>query len=182
MAIYVASGAVLIILAYLLVMYNSFVKLRNSVKEAFSTMDVYLKMRWDLIPNLVEVVKGYVNHEREVLERVTELRSMPYDNLSYSDKININEKLSAGLGKLMVVVENYPDLKASRHFTELGLQLSKVEDDISNARKYYNAVVKNMNNHVEMFPGNVVAKLFGFSQYPFFEAQAGERDNVKVGL
>jgi len=182
MKFYVVMAAGLLILAYLIFAYNYFVTLVNSVKEAFSTMDVYLKKRWDLVPNLVEVVKGYAKHESSVLERVTEIRNMSYDHMSLKDKIDTNEKLSMGLSKLIAVVENYPDLKADKNFLDLSFQLSKIEDEIANSRKYYNAVVKKMNTQVEMFPSNLVAKLFGFRQSPFFEAQADERNSVKVEL
>ena len=182
MTIYVVPGAVLIIAIYLLSAYNSFVRLSNSVKEAFSTMDVYLKKRWDLLPNLVEAVKGYAKHESSVLENVVKLRNMSYDKMSLGDKIDTNEKLAAGLGRLIAIAENYPDLKANQNFLDLSSQLSKTEDDISNARKYYNAVVKQMNTQVEMFPSNLVAMMFGFKQYQMFEVQASERDSIKVEL
>ena len=180
MILYSALVLGLIVLVYSLLTYNTFIKLKNSVKEAFSTMDVYLKKRWDLIPNLVEAVKKYAKHERGVLESVVSLRKMSYDKMSSEDKINANEKLTAGLSKLIAVAENYPDLKASQNFMDLNSQLTKIEDDIANARKYYNAVVKKMNTKVEMVPSNIIAKLFDFQQSPMFEVQSGERDSIKV--
>lgn len=180
MPIYIILGIIVIGLAYIFAIYNSFIKLRNSVKEAFATMDVYLKKRWDLIPNLVEVVKGYVKHESEVLEKVTELRNITYDKMSQVDKIDINEKLATGVSQLIAVSENYPELKASQNFSELSSQLSRIEDEIANSRKYYNAVVKNLNNKVEMFPSNIVAKIFKFESSRMFEVDIKEKDNIKV--
>jgi LemA protein len=156
--------------------------LSNTVKEAFSTMDVYLKKRWDLIPNLVEVVKGYVKHESSVLEEVVKLRNLSYDKMSLADKIDANQQLSSGLSKIMAVSESYPDLKASQNFSDLTNQLSKIEDEIANSRKYYNAVVRKLNTKIEMFPSNIVAKIFNFKLSKMFEASDNERDNVKVEL
>ena len=182
MALYAASGVLLVILAYIIVVYNAFIKWRNSVGEAFATMDVYLKKRFDLIPNLVEVVKGYARHESSVLESVVSIRSSSYDKMSPDDKIEANERLAAGISKLFALVENYPDLKASQSFLNLSAQLSRIEDEIAQSRKYYNAIVKNMNTLVEMFPSNIIAGIFGFKCSKMFEAQAEEKNNVKVKL
>ena len=182
--IYIALGVLLIALTliYLIITYNRFVELRNLVAEAFSTMDVYLKKRWDLIPNLVEVVKGYAKHERDLFENVVSLRNSSYDKMSLDEKIDTNEKVSAGLLKLFAVAENYPDLKASQNFLDLSAQLSKIEDEIAQSRKYYNAVVRNMNTKIEMFPSNIVAGIFGFKRSKMFEALDEERKNVHVEL
>lgn len=182
MVLYIVIGVIVLVALYVLIQYNSFVKLRNMVKEAFSTMDVYLKKRWDLIPNLVEVVKGYMQHESSVLEEIVKLRNSSYDNMSQSDKIDTNQQLSSGLSRIMAVAENYPDLKASQNFSDLSHQLSKIEDEIANSRKYYNAVVRNLNTKIEMFPSNIVAKMFNFELSKMFEASETERTNVKVDL
>ena len=182
MGIYIGIGVIALIIIYFLAQYNSFVKLSNRVKEAFSTMDVYLKKRWDLVPNLVEVVKGYMKHESGVLEEVVKLRNSSYDKMSLSDKIDANQQLSSGLSKIMAVAESYPDLKASQNFSDLTHQLSTIEDEIANSRKYYNAVVRNLNTKVEMFPSNIVAKMFNFKLQKMFEANEDERNNVKVEL
>lgn len=145
-------------------------------------MDVYLKKRWDLIPSLVEIVKSYTKHEKETLESLTKLRNSIYDDMSSMDKLNINERLTADISRLMILVENYPDLKANANFLDLSSRLSKIEDDIANSRKYYNAVVRNFNNKAEIFPNNIIAYLFGYQAKRMFEASAGERDNVKVKL
>jgi len=118
--------------------YNNGITLKNYVKEAFSTMDVYLKKRWDLVPNLVETVKGYSEHEQEIIQNVVDLRSKSYSQLSNDAKMNINNEMSMALGKLIAVAENYPDLKANTTYQELMSQLANVEEDIANARKYYN--------------------------------------------
>ena len=179
---YICIAVVLAAAGYLVVTYNGFVKLKNMISEAFSTMDVYLKKRWDLLPNLVEVVKGYTSHESGVLESIVALRNASYDSLSSGDKIDANEKLSAGVGRLLALAENYPELKASQNFSDLSAQLASVEGEISQARKYYNAVVREMNTKVEQFPANIVAGLFGFKQARLFEAEAEERGAVKVAF
>ena len=180
MEIYIVISIIILVLLVILAQYNSFVNLNNRVKEAFSTMDVYLKKRWDLIPNLTETVKGYVKHERSVLEEVVKLRNSSYDKMSLSDKIETNQQLSSGLSKIMAIAENYPDLKASQNFSDLTHQLSKIEDDIANSRKYYNAVVRKFNTKVEMFPSNIIATIFNFKSQKMFESSESERNNVKV--
>lgn len=178
--IYAIGGVLLLIIIYALSTYNNLVGLNNKVKEAFSTMDVYLKKRWDLIPNIVETVKGYAKHESETLENVIRLRNSAYDNMSDNEKIKTNEALSSGINKIMALAESYPDLKANENFRDLSNQLTKIEDDIANSRKYYNGVVRIFNNKTEMFPSNIFAKLFGFKSKEMFEAAASERENVKV--
>ncbi len=169
-----------LLILYLIASYNGMIGLRNTVKEAFSTMDVYLKQRWDLIPNLVETVKGYAKHEKSTLEGVVKLRNSAYDNMTPEEKIEANKSLSHGITKIMALAESYPDLKANENFRDLSNQLSKVEADIANARKYYNAVVRRFNNKVEMFPGNIVAGIFHFKAEKMFEIESSERENVKV--
>ena len=171
---------VLLIGLYIVSVRNSLVRLKNRVKEAFATMDVYLKKRWDLIPNLVETVKGYAKHEKETLENIVKLRKVDYDNLPAEEKIAKNEELSKDLSKLLVIVENYPDLKASENFIELKRELSKSEEDIANSRKYYNGVVRTYNNKIEMFPSNIIASMFNYTSEKMFETVAEERQSVKV--
>ena len=182
MWIFIIIAIIVLIVIYALALYNSFVKLNNKVKEAFSTMDVYLKKRWDLIPNIVEIVKGYAKHEKDTLKEVVELRNSTYDKMSDEEKIKTNEQLSSGINKIMALAEAYPDLKANENFKDLSKQLTKVEDDITNSRKYYNGVVRIYNNKVEMFPSNIFAGLFGYKSKAMFEASANERENVKVEL
>lgn len=173
---------VIILVGGVLAIYNRLVQSKNRVKEAFSTMDVYLKKRWDLIPNLVEVVKGYAEHEKSTLEEIVELRNSSYDNMSDEEKIKANEEVSKGIYKIMALAEAYPELKASENFKNLSLQVSKVEEDVANARKYYNGTIRDYNNLVEMFPSNIVAKMFGYQPKTMFEASGQERENVKIDL
>lgn len=182
MWIYIIIVIIVLIIIYAFALYNSLIKLNNKVKEAFSTMDVYLKKRWDLIPNIVETVKGYAKHEKETLKEVIELRNSVYDKMSDDEKIKTNEQLSNGINKIMLLAEAYPDLKANENFKDLSNQLMKVEDEIANSRKYYNGVIRIYNNKVEMFPSNIFARLFGYKSKSMFEASANERENVKVKL
>ena len=173
---------VLICVLYFVITINKLIKLNNQIKEAFSTMDVYLKKRWDLIPNIVEAVKGYTKHEEKTLTDVIEIRNSAYDKMSIDEKINTNEGLSNGISRIMALAEAYPDLKASDSFKDLSNQLTKVEDEIAQSRKYYNATVREFNNKVEMFPSNIVAKIFAYKSARMFEINAEERENVKVQL
>ena len=182
MITYIIIGIIVILIIYIFVLYNSFVNSNNMVNEAFSTMDVYLKKRWDLIPNLVEIVKGYATHEKQTLEEVVKLRSNNYENMSNNEKMSSYEETYPRVERLMAIAENYPELKASTQFQNLSENLTKAEDEIANTRKYYNAVVRMFNNKVEMFPNNIFAKIFGFKSKNMFEAKAEERKNVEVKL
>ena len=170
----------LIVVIYLISLYNSLVRQRNTVEEAFSTMDVYLKQRWDAVPNFVEIVKGYAKHEAETLEKIIQIRANSYDGMSTNEKIEANKQLSQGLGKLLAVSEAYPDLKSNSNFQDLSNKLSKIENDIANARKYYNGAVKSFNNKVLVFPNVLFAGMFGFKRFEMFEIVETERENVKV--
>lgn len=182
MWIYIILIVIVLIIIYTLTLYNSLIKLLNKVNEAFSTMDVYLKKRWDLIPNIVESVKGYANYEKDTLTEVIRLRNSIYDDMSDSQKIKTNMQLSNQIAKVMILAEAYPELKANENFKDLSKQLTKVEDEIANSRKYYNAVVKIYNNKVEIFPNNIFAKLFGYQPKSMFIINENERENVKVSL
>ena len=180
MWIYIVIILIVIIVLYTLITYNNFIKLKNMVKEAFSTMDVYLKKRWDLIPNIVETVKGYAKHEENTLKEIVELRNNSYDSMTDDEKVQTNQRISKDIGQIMLLAESYPDLKASANFQDLSRELSKVEEDIANARKYYNGVIEMFNNKVEMFPSNIFAKLFGYKTKEMFETDERERENIKV--
>ena len=172
----VAIGVIWFIAAY-----NGFIKLRNSVEEAFATMDVYMKKRYDLIPNLVETVKGYASHEKETLENVTKARNMAAGAETIEQRMAGENMLAGTLKSLFAVAENYPNLKANENFMDLQRQLQKVEEDIANSRKYYNAVVKEFNTMIQVFPNNLIAGMFHFQKKPMFEVEAAEeRQNVKV--
>ena len=149
--------------------------------EAFSTMDVYLKKRFDLIPNLVETVKGYSTHEKSTLEEVTKARASVSSATTTESRLEAEGQLSQALGRLMMVSEAYPDLKANVNFMDLQSQLKLMESEIASSRKYYNGVVKTYNIKVESIPSNIVAKLCKFHQRPLFEVDnVEERQNVKV--
>ena len=180
MVIGIILGIIAIILIYVFTTYNGLIRLRNKVEEGFSTMDVYLKKRWDLIPNLVETVKGYAKHEKETLDEVMKVRAGSYDGMSDDEKIDANNKLSQNITKLLAVAENYPDLKANDSFRDLTGQLTKVEEDIAQSRKYYNGTVRIFNDKVQMFPSNIVANMLGFKPRKMFETSEEERQNVQV--
>lgn len=160
--------------------YNGLVKLKNRLEEAFSTMDVYLKKRYDLIPNLVQTVKGYTSHEKETLRQVIEARNQAVGSSTPGQRLE-NEKTFAGaLSRLFALAENYPDLKADSQFLNLQAELSGIETDIAQARKFYNGVAKQMNDKVMMFPSNLIAGMFHFERAPYYEIDESERENVKV--
>jgi LemA protein len=155
--------------------YNGFVRMRNVVEEAFSTMDVYMKKRYDLIPNLVETVKGYAAHEQGTFEKVVQARNVA------QNATTVEDKMAGTLKSLFALAEAYPDLKANANFMDLQNQLQMVEVDIANSRKYYNATVKDYNTKTEQFPSNIIANMFHFQRKTMFELEnESERQNVKV--
>lgn len=178
---------VLIVVAVILVfwiigLFNALVRLRNQVKNAWSQIDVQLKRRYDLIPNLIETVKGYMKHERETLEAVTKARQQAI-NVSDSviDQAKAENMLSQTLRSLFAVAENYPDLKANQNFLALQEELTSTENKISFARQFYNDSTMKFNNKIEMFPSNIIAGMFGFKQSEFFEVEEeAEREAPKV--
>ena len=181
-ALIVIGAIVLLVLLFLGTTYNSLVSLRNKVKDQWSQIDVLLKRRTDLIPNLVETVKGYVSHEQDVLKKITELRNKNYSGLSDAEKMNLNSELGFGLAKLIAVAENYPDLKANQNFSNLMQELSLIEEDIANSRKYYNGNVREFNTFIQLFPTNIIAAVFGFKEEKLFEIDDKQRENVKVSF
>ncbi len=162
-------------------MYNSLVARKNMVENMFGSIDALLKQRYDMIPNLVASVKEYMKHEKEVLEKITELRSLALNAKSDDEKIDIENRLEGLLSKLMVNVENYPELKANENFLQLQESLKDIEDRISAARRAYNQAVTDYNNAVEMFPTNIIASIFHFRRKKVFEIPENERQNVDVG-
>lgn len=161
--------------------YNSFVKMRNRIEEAFATMDVYLKKRYDLVPNLVETVKGYAAHESGTLEKVIQARNAASSSTTTEERAANENILTGTLKSLFAVAEAYPDLKANTNFMDLQRQLQRLEDEIANSRKYYNAVVKEFNTKTETFPSNLIAGVFHFTRQTMFEAAGDEeRQAVKV--
>lgn len=167
-----------VIALWVLSTYNGFVTLRNKVDEAFATMDVYLKKRFDQIPNLVSIVKGYAKHEAETLEKVVAMRS---GAKTQDEMVEAEKQMTQAIRQLMVTVEAYPDLKANTNFMELQQQLNLIEQDIANARKYYNGSVREYNTKIQLAPANIVANLFGFTARKMFEVDSQEeRKNVKI--
>jgi len=178
---YIILAVAFMIVVWAIGAYNGFVKLRNKIEEAFSTMDVYLKKRYDLIPNIVETVKGYAKHESQTLENVIAARNKAAGATSLEGRIEGENALQGTLKSLFALAESYPDLKANTNFINLQNQLTEMEGEIANSRKYYNAVVKTFNTKVEVFPSNIIAGLFKFSRKPLYEVDdAEERKNVKV--
>jgi LemA protein len=176
--ILVLIGLAVLILAG---MYNSLVQLRVRADSAWSDIDVQLKRRHDLIPNLVETVKGYAAHEKGTFENIAKFRSMAMQATGPADKAQAESQLTGALKSLFAVAENYPQLQASQEFTALQGSLNSVEDNIQNARRYYNAVVRDYNTRVQSFPTNILAGMFGFSARQFFEMEnAADRENVAV--
>ena len=181
MVVGIVIAIIVLIAIYVLVQYNSFIKLNYRVKKAFSTMDVYLKKRLDLIPNIVETVKGYAKHESETLIAVIEKRGSNYDSMTEEQKIESGAAISSVIPNIMALAESYPDLKANQNFMNLSNQLEAVEEDIANSRKYYNGTVKRYNMSVQTIPTNIIAGMFHFEKKPMFEVESqAERQNVKV--
>jgi len=168
-----------LIFLFVLFAYNTLVKWRMRVKEAFSQLDVQLKRRHDLIPNLVESVKGYMKHERELLERITELRSRAMNASNLKEKGEIEGSLSDNIKKLLILVENYPDLKASENFKILQEEMISTENRIAYARQFFNDTVRHYNTLCQVFPINIIANLFGFKLAEFLEFPE-ERESVEI--
>ncbi len=156
-------------------LYNNLVKLRNNRENAFANIDVQLKQRHDLVPQLVSTVKGYATHEREVLQRVTEARTAAMGATDINDKINAENALTSALAGLKVSLEAYPDLKANQNFMHLQTELSDLENKLAAARRFFNSTTRELNNAVETFPSNIFAKMFKFGKEPMFEVPQEER-------
>lgn len=165
---------------WVIAIYNGLIRLRNRVDEAWSDIDVQLKRRYDLIPNLISTVKGYAAHEKELFEKVTEARTKAMGAGSATEKAEAENMLSGTLKSLFAVAENYPDLKANQNFLELQRELTDTEDKIQAARRFYNANVRDFNTKIEVFPTNVMAGMLNFTKRDFFQAAAEEKENVKV--
>lgn len=179
---WIAIIAIVVIIAlFLIVTYNSLVQLKQKVKNAWSQIEVQLQRRFDLVPNLTECVKGYMAHEKDVLEKVTELRSSWANAKSIDEKVDLDNKLQNTLKTIMAVSENYPDLKANENFISLQNSLSEIEDKVSYARQFYNDAVTMYNTKIAVFPNNIVASLFGFKPENLFNVDNAEaRNAVKV--
>jgi LemA protein len=173
-------GIIVVVGIVLAMMYNGLVQLRVRSDSAWSDIDVQLKRRHDLIPNLVETVKGYAAHEKGTFEDIAKFRSMAMQATGPADKAAAENQLTGALKSLFAVAENYPQLQASQEFTQLQGSLNQIEDAIQNARRYYNAVVRDLNTKIQSFPTNLLAGTFGFQQKQFFETAAADREPVAV--
>lgn len=180
MITYVIVGIIGLVLVWLLMTYNSLVTLRNRVREAWSEIDVQLKRRSSLIPNLVEAVKGYAKHEKSVFENVTKARSALVGATTLAGKAAANDQLTGALKSLFAVAEAYPDLKASDNFKELQDELSDTETKVAASRQFYNTQVLDLNTSLETFPTNMIGNTFGFQKEEFFKATDNEKKDVAV--
>ena len=173
-------GIIILVIVVLLAiwcvsLYNNLVKLRNNRENAFANIDVQLKQRHDLVPQLVATVKGYATHEREVLQRVTEARTAAMGATTINDKINAENALTSALAGLKVSLEAYPDLKANQNFLQLQNEIADLENKLAAVRRFFNSTTRELNNAVETFPSNIFAKMFGFKKEPMFEVPQEER-------
>lgn len=176
----IVLAIVALIVLYLIGVYNTLVSLRNRVKDGWAQIEVLLKRRADLIPNLVETVKGYAGHEKTTLEGVIEARNKAISATTTEEEMKANGELSQALSRLLALTEAYPELKANTNFMDLQNNLKDTEDKISFARQFYNDTVLKYKNKIEMFPSNIVASMFGFHAEPFFEASESDREVPKV--
>ncbi len=181
MAIWIILAIVVIVIIAIISIYNGLVRLRVKIDNAWSQIDVQLQRRFDLIPNFVETVKGYMNHERETFEKITELRTSWAKTTTISEKADLDNQLSGALKTIMAVSENYPDLKANQNFSELSEELRNTENKISFSRQFYNDTVASYNTKLQVVPSNIIAGIFNFKPRELFEVENEEiRKNVKV--
>jgi len=178
--LWIILGIIAIIVFWLIGVYNGLIKLKNRTDEAWSDIDVQLKRRYDLIPNLISTVKGYAQHEKELFEKVTQARTAAMGAQAPGEKAEAENMLSGALKSLFAVAEAYPDLKANQNFLELQRELSDTENKIQAARRFYNGNVRDFNTKIQVFPNNVVAGMLNFSKRDFFEIAGEEKEPVKV--
>ena len=180
---WIIVGIVALVLIFAMGIYNSLITLKNKVEEAWADIETQLKRRYDLIPNLVETVKGYAKHEAGTLEEVTKARNMAMKAGTMEDKAQAENALSGTLKSLFALSENYPDLKANQNFMDLQQTLKDIEEHLQLSRRYYNATVRDFNTKIEIFPNNIFAGIFNFKKRDFFQVEKGEeRENVKVSF
>jgi len=178
--LWIFIGIVVVIALWLIADYNILIKLKNRTDEAWSDIDVQLKRRYDLIPNLISAVKGYAQHEKELFEKVTQARTAAMGAQGPADKSQAENMLAGALKSLFAVAENYPDLKANENFLELQKELSDTENKIQASRRFYNGNVRDFNIKIEIFPNNLVAGMLNFAKRDFFEIEEGEKELVKA--
>jgi LemA protein len=180
MAFIILLVVIFLVIVFVIATYNGLIQLRVRADNAWSDIDVQLKRRHDLIPNLVETVKGYAAHEKGTFENIARFRSAAMSATSPEQKMQAEGSLTQALRGLLMVAENYPQLQANQEFMSLQNSLKEVEDSLQNSRRYYNAVVRDLNTRIQTFPTNMMAGMFGFSPRPFFEIDAADRANVQV--
>lgn len=183
--LYIVLGLIVLVLVWFVLAYNGFVTLVNRAKEAWSDIEVQMKRRYDLIPNLVETVKGYAAHESNAFENVTKARSAAMGASSVADHAKAENMLTGALKSLFAVAEAYPDLKANQNFLQLQAELGNTEDKIQAARRFYNGTVMSLNTGLEQFPGNLIGGMFGFTKREYFElgeSDAAAKEPVKVAF
>lgn len=173
-------GLVGILVFYVISLNNSLVKMKLTVNEATADIETFLKQRYDMIPNLVETVKGYAKHEKGIFESVSELRSKAISAGSVEEKIKLEGELQKGISKIFAIAESYPELKANENFLNLQANLKDMEDEIQKSRRFYNGTVRDFNTKIQLFPNNIIVGVLGFKEFPFFEAEEEEKKNVEV--
>jgi LemA protein len=178
--IYVITGIAAFFVIGLVIIYNVLVKRKNEVANSFASVDVMLKKRYDLIPNLVEVTKRYMDHERSVFVEITKLRAQVTEETSEDKKVEEHDAIQRKVNDLLMNVENYPDLKADSSFLALQANWTSAEEQISASRRYYNSAVTEYNNFIQMFPSNIIADMMGYKEKKVFEAVEAERKNIKA--
>ena len=176
----IAGGVILLIVISLVGLYNKLASQKVVVEEAASDIETFLKQRYDMIPNLVEIVKGYAKHEKETFAEVTGLRSKAMSAGSLEGKMELEGQLEKGLSKIFAIAENYPELKANENFIQLQQTLESLENDIQKSRRYYNGAARDFNTMIVVFPNSIIANMFNFKKVAFFEATEEEKKNVEI--
>ena len=179
-ALYIILGIVLLIALVVIGLFNRLSRQKVVIGEASADIETILKQRYDMIPNLVEIVKGYAKHEKDTFSSVTELRTKAMSAGSFEEKANLEDQLSKGLSKIFALAENYPELKANTNFLELQTSLKDLEDTLQKSRRFYNGTVRDFNTMIVVFPSNIIANMLGFKAEPFFEAAEEEKKNVEI--
>ncbi len=180
MTLLIILGVIVLLALWAISIYNGLVRLRNNRENAFANIDVQLKQRYDLVPQLVSTVKGYTSHEKELLEKITAARSAAMSATNINDKMAADQQLTNALAGLKVSVEAYPDLKANQNFLQLQSELSDIENKLAATRRFFNSTTRELNNSVQTFPNNLLAGIFGFQKEPMYEISASERAAVET--
>ncbi|MGI6505831.1 MAG: LemA family protein [Clostridia bacterium] len=179
---YVILGVILLVAVYFIATYNAFIRLRNKYEEAFAAIDVFCKKRYDLIPNLIETIKGYAKHEEQTFVKVVEARAKAMQSKTIAESQANETALEGALKSLFALAENYPDLKANQGFLDLQAQLTTIEGELAGSRRYYNAIVQSFNTKTQTIPSSFVASICKFEKQPYYEVAEEARENVKVSF